>query len=232
MGLASQPLPAPEAESHPVVQSEGSRRSRVDVDNDDSSTRLPPSADPSHATHDGDVEKGWLNVQRPAELSPRITPHSPSRIQVSPGLEVEETPRSVLSDENTFVASLAIGIQRGFRRKMLCILLAQLLLSLGVGFALLLAIPAEIALAFPAQSGQTYGLLCAVVLGLPLISLVRDRHPWNLLATLAWSLLLGVFSAAAQVEGGIFRSYALFVILGSIAVGVFFLMILSSCTPT
>jgi len=129
-----------------------------------------------------------------------------------------------------FVTHLNFQIQRGFRRKMLGILFLQLCLTMAVGLAVRYAIPLDafLTVAFPAQSVQTLvlGFLC--IGGLPLITAVRDKHPWNLVCTTLWTVVWAVFLAASHVPGGFIRSNALFVAFGSLAVGVGALLLLST----
>ena len=131
---------------------------------------------------------------------------------------------------STFVVDLGLEIQRGFRRKLLTILLLQLLLTMGVGLTLRYVIPIEslLLVVFPAQSIQALvlGMVCLVCL--PLLTYVRDRHPWNLICVALWSVAWGTFLAAAQVPGGMLRSNAGFVIFGAATVGVAFLLLLST----
>lgn len=152
---------------------------------------------------------------------------------------------------STFVIDLGLEIQRGFRRKLLTILFLQLLLTMVVGLILRHVLPLErcalvpggnitagdtvnvctpglLLTVFPAQSIQTLILGAVCLLCLPLLTYVRDHHPWNMVCTTIWSVCWGVFLAAAHVPGGIVRSNALFVIFGTAAVGIFVLLILST----
>ena len=128
---------------------------------------------------------------------------------------------------STFVVDLGIEIQRGFRRKLLTILLLQLCLSLAVGLVIRYVVPLDsfLNIVFPAQSLQTLVLGLACVVGLPCLTYVRDYHPWNLVCTTLWTLAWGVFLAACHVPGGIVRSNALFVIFGTTCLGIAILVI-------
>lgn len=127
------------------------------------------------------------------------------------------------------VVELPLSIQRGFRVKMLTILFLQLCLTLAVGFSIRYAFPngQGIEKVFPAQSGQAFALLAAVILTFPMMLCVKERHPWNMWAVFGWSLLLGVFLAASQIDGGFILSNSLFIILGLMTVGVACLLFLS-----
>lgn len=152
----------------------------------------------------------------------------------------------------SYVIDLGVDIQRGFRRKLLTILLIQLCISLGLGLVLRHVIPLNsescstvetangtvtecvvtpglLLSLFPAQSLQTIilGGLCLVCL--PALTYVRDRHPWNMVCTTIWSICWGIVLAAVHVPGGIVRSNALFVIFGTTAVGVAALLVLCTC---
>jgi len=133
-------------------------------------------------------------------------------------------------DASMYVASLGMAIQRGFRRKMLAILLLQLCLMLIVSYTFRHVIPCDkfICVIFPAQSMQTLllGMLCVVTL--PLQSSLRDRYPLNMVAFSCWSIIWALFLATAQIPGAIVRSNALYVIFGSCAVGVAFLLFFST----
>ena len=130
-----------------------------------------------------------------------------------------------------FVVDLGLEIQRGFRRKMLAILLLQLCLSLLVGLVLRYAVPLEsfLLVVFPPGSAQPI-ILGAVCLGcLPVLSCVRETHPWNFVCTTIWSIVWGVFLAASQVPGGFVVSNALFTIFGATTIGVAALLVCSTC---
>jgi len=129
-----------------------------------------------------------------------------------------------------FVDGLPLAIQRGFRFKMMMLLWLQLGLTVLVSFLIRWALPGRgIALVFPAQSPQAAALVLCTFGALPLLSLVRDRHPWNLLATLAWTLLLGVAIGASQVPGGFILSNTFSLIFSNLFVGVGIVTIVSSC---
>jgi len=166
-------------------------------------------------------------IQMPQIGSSRVTPSSGVPI-VSPmpvRTSVEEE-SEIPAPREQFVVDLPLDIQRGFRRKLLTILLLQLLLSVGTGLVVKHGINGGIQKVFPAQSLQTLALGFVCVFTLPALSYVRDRHPWNMLATSCWSISWGVFLAAAQVPGGIVRSNALFVMFGSATLGVCLLLLL------
>jgi len=128
-----------------------------------------------------------------------------------------------------FVAALPFEIQRGFRIKMLTILFMQLCLTLAVAYVARFAIPGEgIAAILPAQSGQALGFVALVVFSLPLLSCMRDRHPWNMVLTFVWSICLGVAIAACQIPGAFVRPGILFIIFSSLTVGVGIVLILST----
>ena len=130
----------------------------------------------------------------------------------------------------SYVASLEFSIQRGFRIKLFTLLLLQLALTMGVATVARFALPIEVI--FPAQSYGTLGLCFACLVGLPMLTYVRDRHPWNIILTAIWSIAWGVYMAAAHVDGGMVKSYVLFTIFGSLCVGVFFLLLFSLITYT
>jgi len=56
-----------------------------------------------------------------------------------------------------------------------------------------------LATAFPAQSWSALLLMVCTLVGIPCLSCVKDKHPWNLIATWLWSTLLAVFLAAADI---------------------------------
>ena len=129
-----------------------------------------------------------------------------------------------------FVVDLGFEIQRGFRRKMLSILLMQLCLSLFVGLVLRFAIPLEsfILVLFPAGSAFPI-ILGAICLGsLPILSCVREKHPWNFVCTTIWSFVWGVFLAASQVPDGFIGSNTLFTVFGATTIGVAALLVCST----
>jgi len=105
---------------------------------------------------------------------------------------------------------------------------------MGVAMTARYAIPLDrfLTVVFAAQSMQTLGLGFACIIALPCLTFVRDRHPWNLVCTAIWSIAWGLFLAAAQVPGGVVRSNVLFVIFGSLTVGVAGLLVCSTCFTT
>jgi hypothetical protein len=149
------------------------------------------------------------------------------------------------------VAGLPISIQRAFRIKLLSILLMQLLISLGVGFALRLTTDVDpsamnrtavannleqhtdstwLAKLFPPLQVHVLIFALVMIVSLPALGYIKDRHPWNLIATTIWSILWGVFMAASQLPGAPVRSQSLFVIMGSATLGVFVLLLCSQLT--
>ena len=138
------------------------------------------------------------------------------------------------------VMALPLSIQRGFRIKMLTILLLQLVFTMGLSIALRLASSAadeDAGLAatglgklFPRGGLQTLllGVICVALL--PLLSAVRDLHPWNMICTALWSALWATFIAAASLPGGLVRSHVLFVLFGSATLGVAVLLVCSTFT--
>lgn len=139
------------------------------------------------------------------------------------------------------IALLPLSIQRGFRIKMLTILLLQLLLTMGVSI-LLHAVtdggdpdatpprpPTGLAVLFPPGGVQTLVLGVVCLGALPLLTQVRDKHPWNLICTTLWTLAWALFIAMASLPGALVRSHVLFVIFGSTTLGVGCLLLLSSC---
>ena len=83
------------------------------------------------------------------------------------------------------------------------------------------------------SSTRRHFLQLVLAFALPMLSFVKDKHPWNLVATTVWSVLWGVFMAAAQLPSGLIASNTLFVIMGSASLGVFCLLFCSQviCAP-
>ena len=146
----------------------------------------------------------------PPDVSPRLedyTQQPPERLarpvaEVGrPDGEVQRLAAAVM------VASLPAQIQRGFRIKMLTILLLQLGLTLGTGLAFRFALPGDgVATVFKPQSVTALSLVLVVMLTLPLLNYVKDYHPWNLICTFLWTLLLGLGLAVCMVPGGVSAS--------------------------
>lgn len=130
-----------------------------------------------------------------------------------------------------YVADLSLDIQRGFRRKLITILLLQLGLTLLVGLTVRFLPPEGqgIGLMFPKQSVQALALVFCVCFMLPCVAAIKDHHPWNMLGVFAWSILLGVALAAAQLPGAFVKSNTLFLIFSLIFIGMFFVRIFSTC---
>ena len=187
-------------------------------------TTLSTPAPPSNVEMDQDA------APAPVAALPVIDPNSLSALGG----------RAVLGRrEPTFVIDLSVQIQRGFRIKMLTILLLQLLLTLGISITLRVITdvgpnpPATLlALAFPPKSFQTLilGLVC--IGSLPMMTYVRDHHPWNLIVTLIWTIAWAVFLAAAQLPGALILSNTFFVVFSVCTVGVAVLLILCTLTTT
>jgi len=128
------------------------------------------------------------------------------------------------------VSELPLDIQAGFRRKMLMLLFLQLAFSVGLALMLRLIEPIsdKIEEIFKPQGAGALGLMCAVLLGLPLMSCIKDKHPLNLIFTLVWSCILGVFLAASDLPGAYSRAHAFMIIMLMLTAGVFFLMFFSN----
>ena len=69
-------------------------------------------------------------------------------------------------------------------------------------------------------------MVCTLV-GIPCLSCVKDKHPWNLIATWLWSTLLAVFLAAADIPDAYARAHSMFIIMTMLAFGVFLLLLLT-----
>jgi len=151
-----------------------------------------------------------------------------------------------------YVSSMPLQIQQGFRFKMLAILWLQLGLTLTVSFVVRWAIkvpedsstvpsgvngtspPTEtemvpaIGLLFPAQSLRALALVLSVFATLPLLGMIKDKHPWNMVVTVAWTFLLGTAIAASQIAGGFVLSNTMSVIFCNIFAGVGIIILLST----
>lgn len=127
------------------------------------------------------------------------------------------------------VSELPLDIQAGFRKKMLSLLFLQLFFSVGLAFLLRytpgLRDPLEEA--FPPQGASSLALMVVVLMGLPIMSCVKDKHPWNLLFTLLWSLVLGVFLAASDLPEAYSRAHAFLMIMLMLTAGILLLTIFS-----
>lgn len=153
----------------------------------------------------------------------------------------------------TPVSELPVSIQRAFRIKMLSILLVQLLISLGVAFACrvtttidnsalnttAIALNEEqttgstwLAIIMPPKTIQVLIFGMVMIIALPMLGSIKDKHPWNLVGTTIWSVLWGIFMAAASLPGGLVKSNSMFVLFGSSALGVFVLLFCSQLTVT
>ena len=136
---------------------------------------------------------------------------------------------------SNYVINMSIEIQKGFRRKMLTILFLQLALSMVVGLSLryIPVLHDEFLIKlFPAQSLQTLVLGALCLVALPMMSYVRERHPWNLIFLTLWTITWGTFMAAAQVVDGMVKSNSLFFMMGAPCIGVGVLLVLCTCLTT
>lgn len=114
------------------------------------------------------------------------------------------TEQGRLALTTSFVSSLPLQVQSGFRFKLLTLLWLQLGLTVLLSLVIRFGLPESyLSSAFPAQSVQALVLVLAVAFTLPLLILVRDRHPWNLVATVVWTLLLALMLAAVHIPGGV-----------------------------
>lgn len=145
--------------------------------------------------------------------------------QMIDGIEWNGSPAAMPGGDPYSVSELPLSIQAGFRKKMLTLLFLQLSFSIALAFLLRYtpSLKGPLEDAFPAQGGASLGLMVAVLFGLPIMSCVKDNHPWNLLFTLAWSVLLGLFLAASDLEGAFSRAHAFLMIMSLLTTGVFFL---------
>ena len=128
------------------------------------------------------------------------------------------------------VCDLPLEIQRGFRRKLLIILLLQLALTLTVGFVVRFVPEGEgLGEWFPAQSIEALALCFAVCFTLPCVAAIKDHYPWNMLSMFVWSILLGVGLAVAQLPGSFVRSNTLFIIFSLVFIAMSFTLVFSTC---
>mmetsp|Transcript_73639 Transcript_73639/g.163667 ORF Transcript_73639/g.163667 Transcript_73639/m.163667 type:complete len:251 (-) Transcript_73639:454-1206(-) len=127
------------------------------------------------------------------------------------------------------VASLPTSIQMGFRLKMLTLLSLQLGFMISIAFTLRMVPATRDALekAFPPQSKASAALTLLSVGSLPLLSRLKHKHPWNLIATAAWSTLFALFVAATDLPGAYFRSHSLFLLLCELFGGILALTVLT-----
>ena len=166
----------------------------------------------------------------PSRIPAQVHPVQAIPVGISPGnsmaLVGEPHLGQVLRSTN-YVVDLGLEIERGFRRKLLTLLLLQLCISLAVALVLRFAVPMEsfLGVVFPAQSIQTIILGALCLLCLPALTYVKKRHPWNLVCTTMWSIAWGVFLAAAHVPGGLIRSNGFLLTFGMMIIGVFCLLI-------
>jgi hypothetical protein len=120
------------------------------------------------------------------------------------------------------VISLDLSIQRAFRIKLLTLLVLQVGYSLGLGLLIRFVPPIMelVMIAFPAQSWQSYLLFLFVAITLPMLTCIKNKHPWNLVSVFLWSNLLGLFIGISDFPGSFFRSHALVVIMGEAFLGI------------
>jgi len=132
------------------------------------------------------------------------------------------------------VAAMSLSIQRGFRFKMLAILVMQLVFTTSLAAFLRWTPPVRDLLekAFPAQSIQSFILMLVVICSLPFLSVVKERHPYNLIATLSWSTLSALFIAVSDLPGAYFRSHAIFILMIMLTSGVTLLLLFSQIQYT
>lgn len=131
-----------------------------------------------------------------------------------------------------YVDQMPLYIQAGFRRKMLTLLLLQLCTVVGVGLALRSGAPSFVKTIIP-NNYISVAFAFVLVLCLPLLARIRDKYPYNHIATGTWTLLVALCFASAhmpieQGSPGWIKSNVLFFTWSLNAVGVFFLIILSA----
>ena len=100
-------------------------------------------------------------------------------------------------------ATLSVEIHRAFRFKMLMLLLLQQMATLALALTIC-AVPAlkdPILRAVPSWSWQIAALSGANIVGLLVLALVRNLHPYNLLVTALWTVLLAVTAVAIGCGG-------------------------------
>jgi len=124
------------------------------------------------------------------------------------------------------VNELPLDIQQGFRKKMLTILFLQMCFSLAVAFFVryVPGVSGVLEKAFPPQGIPTLVLLAVVMFGLPLMSCIKDNHPWNLVFTAGWSVLLGLFLGASDLPGAYSRAHAFLMIFLELTCGILLLI--------
>lgn len=124
------------------------------------------------------------------------------------------------------VNELPLEIQQGFRKKMLTILFLQMSFSLSVAFFVryVPGVNGVLEMAFPPQKVPSLVLLVVVMFGLPLMACVKDNHPWNLVFTAGWSVLLGIFLGASDLPGAYSRAHAFLMIMLELTGGIMLLV--------
>ena len=124
------------------------------------------------------------------------------------------------------VNELPLEIQQGFRKKMLTILFLQMFFSLSVAFFVryVPGVNGVLEKAFPPQKIPSLVLLVVVMFGLPLMSCIKDNHPWNLVFTAGWSVLLGIFLGASDLPGAYSRAHAFLMIMLELTCGIMLLI--------
>ena len=124
------------------------------------------------------------------------------------------------------VNELPLEIQQGFRKKMLTILFLQMSFSLSVAFFVryVPGVNGVLEMAFPPQKVPSLVLLVVVMFGLPLTACVKDNHPWNLVFTAGWSVLLGIFLGASDLPGAYSRAHAFLMIMLELTGGIMLLV--------
>jgi len=166
------------------------------------------------------VPCGHDGVDEVATVEPSCTAAEERRTQI---------PMHSMGHGTNVVSELDFFIQRDFRKKLLTLLLLQLCFTLMIAFIfrLIPVLRNAVEIVFPPQSISALVLLLLVCCGIPTMALIKEKHPWNMVFTAVWSLLLGIFIAASDLPGAYFKSHVLFTLFVELAIGVFFLLCFS-----
>lgn len=234
-----QALPAPDASDRQGMESETGIQigivkgqivpGLVGQDEQTPSGRVPPAGPVRSGTailgrYEDQMQVGTEWERSIAQHQAIALQNAKDRGLVTPGMIEHVTARPGLNPYA--VNELHIDIQQGFRKKMLTILFLQMCFSLCVAFFVryVPAVRGVLEKAFPPQSIPSLVLLVVLMVGLPLMSCVKDKHPWNLLLTAGWSVVLGVFLGASDLPGAYSRAHAFLMIMLELTCAILFLI--------
>ena len=126
--------------------------------------------------------------------------------------------------ESGIVNTLRMEIQRGFRIKLMCLLLLHIALLMGIAAFVLFAMPAmgaDLNEGLGGSRSVPAGIICGTAIMVwPFLYLMRDLYPRNFISTIVWTVHMGIACGIAHGDDGFMNDFIGFHVYLAIFVGV------------